>query len=114
MLYYNFSRLFKVKGIHRPFTYLISLGYSRGMATRMANNDCQRINLPMMLRICRDLNCTPNDILDFRPSANSALPKNHALHTLTKTELTNEIFEKMNTLPLEKILQIHDVIKSME
>lgn len=114
MLYYNFSRLLKMKGIHRPFSYLISLGYSRGMATRLANNDCHRINLSMMLRICRDLNCTPNDIFDFRPTANSALPKDHALHSLTKEAISNEVLEKINTLPVEKIQQIHDIIKNME
>ena len=103
-----------MKGIARPFSYFLSLGYSGNMATRMANNRVGQMNLAMLEKICRDLNCTPNDLIDFKPSTNSALPKDHALHSLTKTEITNEVFEKINTLPLEKIQQIHDVIKSME
>jgi hypothetical protein len=114
MLYFNFSRILKIKGIARPFSYFLSLGYSGNMATRLANNRVGQMNIAMLERICRDLNCTPNDIIDFRPSANSTLPKDHALHSLTKTEITNEVLEKINTLPLEKIQQIHDVIKSME
>lgn len=114
MLYFNFSRILKIKGIARPFSYLLSLGYSGNMATRMVNNRVGQMNIAMLERICRDLNCTPNDILDFKPSANSALPKDHALHTLTKTEMTNEVLEKINTLSVDKIQQIHDIIKNME
>ncbi|MGH2667000.1 helix-turn-helix domain-containing protein [Flavobacterium sp.] len=114
MLYFNFTRIFKIKGIHRPFSYLTSLGYSPGYATRIANNQVGQINTERMERFCRDFNCTPNDILDFRPQANAPLPESHALHTLTKTEITNEVLGKINTLPLDKIQQIHDIIKNME
>ena len=114
MLFFNFDRIFKLKGINRPFTYLTSIGYSSGYATKLANNRVEEINLVRLEKFCRDFNCTPNDILDFRPYQNDTLPSDHVLHTLTKKEISNEITSKINTLPIEKIQQIHDIIKNME
>ncbi|MCL9805758.1 helix-turn-helix transcriptional regulator [Flavobacterium amniphilum] len=103
-----------MKGIHRPFTHMTSLGYSGSFATKMTHNDVRQMNLDILEKICRDFNCTPNDLIDFKPSANSALPKDHALHSLTKTEVDNGLQEKINTLTADKIQQIHDIIKNME
>ncbi|TGD58067.1 helix-turn-helix domain-containing protein [Flavobacterium humi] len=114
MLYFNFARIFEIKGINRPFTYLVSLGYSKGYATRIANNQVTQVNAERLERFCRDFNCTPNDIFDYRPYSKKPLPEGHALLSLTKPEITNEVLVKINTLPLEKIQQIHDIIKNIE
>lgn len=114
MLYFNFIRVFKLKGIARPFTYLCNNGYSAGYATKLTNNRVQEINLERLEKFCKDFNCTPNDIFDFRPNTNDNLPKEHALHTLTKSEISSEIMGKINAMSAEKIQQIHDIIKNME
>ena len=114
MIYFNFVRIFKLKGIARPFSYLPKNGYSSGYATKLSNNTVQEINLERLEKFCRDFNCTPNDILDFRPDANDTLPKDHALHTLTKKEIDNELINKINALPADKIQQIHNILKEME
>ncbi len=114
MLFFNFARIFKLKGIHKPFTYLTNNGYSAGYATKLSNNRVHEINLERLEKFCQDFNCTPNDILDFRPYTNVVLPKDHALHTLTKKDISTEITAKINSLSLEKIQQIHDIIKNME
>lgn len=90
------------------------MGYSTGYATRLSRNEINQISLEYLERFCRDFNCTPNDIFDFRPNKNDNLPPDHALHSLTKKELTNEINEIINALPAEKIQQIHDIIKNMD
>ncbi|ESU26287.1 hypothetical protein FLJC2902T_27670 [Flavobacterium limnosediminis JC2902] len=114
MLFFNFARIFKLKGINRPFSYLTSIGYSANYATKLTKNRVMEINLVRLEKFCRDFNCTPNDILDFRPYQNDTIPNDHALHTLTKKEISNEITAKINALPIEKIQQIHDIIKNME
>jgi len=114
MLFFNFSRIFKLKGIDRPFTYLTARGYSATTATKLANNRVEEINLVRLEKFCRDFNCTPNDIIDFRQNTKDPLPKDHALHVLTKAEISNVILEKINALPMDKIQQIHDIIKNME
>lgn len=114
MLYFNFIRIFKLKGIAKPFSYLCNNGYSAGYATKLTNNRVEQINLERLEKFCKDFNCTPNDIFDFRPNSKDNLPKEHALHTLTKSEISNEIMGKINAMSAEKIQQIHDIIKNME
>ncbi|MGV9003461.1 helix-turn-helix domain-containing protein [Flavobacterium sp.] len=114
MLYFNFSRFFKLKGIVRPFSYLTKNGYSSGYATKITNNRVKEINLERLEKFCTDFNCTPNDVFDFRSNTNDNLPKDHALHTITKTEINNEVIDKINAMSAEKMQQIHDIIKNME
>jgi len=114
MIYFNFTRIFKIKGIAKPFSYLTNIGYSAGYATKLSNNRVQEINLDRLEKFCKDFNCTPNDILDFRPGSKDNLPKDHALHTLTKPEISDEIIGKINAMSADKIQQIHDIIKNME
>lgn len=114
MIFFNFSRIFKLKGITRPFSYLTNNGYSAGYATKLTNDRVQEINLDRLEKFCKDFNCTPNDILDFRPNSKDNLPTDHALHSLTKPEMNTEIVNKINSLPADKIQQIHDIIKNME
>ncbi|RTY86620.1 helix-turn-helix transcriptional regulator [Flavobacterium sp. GT3R68] len=114
MLFFNFARIFKLKGINRPFSYLTSIGYSGGYATKLANNRVHEINLDRLEKFCRDFNCTPNDILDFRLYVNDTIAEDHPLRSLTKQLISNEITEKINAMPVDKIQQIHDIIKNME
>ena len=114
MMYLNFSRIFKIKGIAKPFTYLTNNGYSGGYATKLTNNRIEQINIERLEKFCKDFNCTPNDIFDFRPNSKDNLSKDHALHTLTKPEISNEIIGKINAMSPDKIQQIHDIIKNME
>ena len=114
MIIFNSARIFQLKAIARPFSHLVSMGYSTGTATKYARNEVYAINLDRLEKFCRDFNCTPNDILDFRPNKNDTLPPDHALHSLTKKELSNEINVIINALPAEKIQQILDIIKNMD
>lgn len=74
----------------------------------------QEINLECLEKFYRDFNCTPNDIQDFKPSSKETISKDHALHTLTKKEIDNELINKINALPIDKIQQIHNILKEME
>ena len=42
MLTYNFTRLIKVRGIEKPFSYLVKAGYSGNFATKIAQNQAEQ------------------------------------------------------------------------
>jgi hypothetical protein len=79
----------------------------------LANNRIQELNINRLEKFCRDFNCTPNDIIDFRPDSNDSIPPDHALHSLTK-KAVDDIASKISNLPVEKIQLIHEMIKNME
>lgn len=113
-MYLNFARIFKLRGIRYPYSYLKTLGYSGGYATKLTNNRVTELNINRLEKFCQDFNCTPNDIADFRPNSKTNLPPDHILHTLTKQDLTQEIDALINALPVEKIHQLRDIIKNMD
>ena len=114
MLYLNFSRIFKLRGIRNPYAHLQKMGYSSGYATKLNNNRIVEMNMKRLEKFCIEFNCTPNDIIEFYPSKSAPLPKDHALNALVREELTQEIEELMNALPLEKIHQLRDISKNMD
>ncbi len=112
-MYLNFARILKLRGILHPFTYLQTIGYSGAYATKIANNRIQELNINRLEKLCRDFNCTPNDIIDFKPNPKDNIPPDHALHSLTKKEL-GDISEKIAKLPAEKIQLLYEMINNME
>lgn len=114
MMYFNFKRFFKLKGIARPFSHLRAMGYSDNYATKLANNHIYQINIARLEKFCHDFNCTPNDLIDFRPYTDRSIPENHALRTLTKNENPEVLMAKIFELSPDKIQQIHNIIENME
>jgi DNA-binding Xre family transcriptional regulator len=114
MMYLNFARIFKLRGIRYPYSYLKTLGYSGGYATKLTNNRVTELNINRLEKFCKDFNCTPNDIAEYRPNTKDAIPKDHALNALIREDLTQEIDALINALPVEKIHQLRDIIKNMD
>lgn len=111
MLHFNFTRLFKARGIDRPFSYLVKRGYSETFATRIVNNRIERLNLRDVERLCELLHCTPNDLLEWIPSQEQATDKNHALVSLKRTDTTVHLTQMLNAVPLDKLAEIETLIK---
>jgi len=85
---------------------------SNDVATRLANNKGASINLRHLTKVCETLHCTPNDLLDY--SDTKQLPKDHPLHSLKKDSSHIESFEKLKTLPLDKMDQLKAMLEELE
>jgi DNA-binding Xre family transcriptional regulator len=114
MLYLNFARIFKLRGIRFPHAQLKKMGYSGAYATKLGNNRIVEMNMQRLEKFCIDFNCTPNDIVQFLPNKSAPIPKDHALNQLIREDLTQEIDALINALPVEKIHQLRDIIKNMD
>ena len=114
MLYLNFARIFKLRGIRHPHAQLQKMGYSGAYATKLRNIRVAEMNMERLEKFCIDFNCTPNDIVEFHPSKSAPLPPEHALNALIREDLTQEIDALINALSVEKIHQLRDIIKNMD
>lgn len=110
MLTFNFARIFKARGIEKPFSYLVNAGYSDNFATRVANSKMERMNLKDMERLCVMLQCTPNDILEWIPDKKEAKPEKHPLATLRRTGSVTKLSQMLNAVPLDKLGDIETLI----
>lgn len=112
MLKYNFDRIFKARGIEKPFTFLKKAGFSDNFATKVKNNRVNRLDLDPMERLCIKLNCTPNDFLEWTPDKKNAVDNDHPLNIIKRSEKVVDITKTLNSVPLGKLEEIEKLIKA--
>ena len=111
MLYFNFTRLFKAKGIETPAKYLVQHGFSDKFATRVVRNDFRRLNLDDVQRLSELFLCTPNDLLQWIPEKSTSDPTTHPLAPLMRTEKVMDLTRTLNSVPFERLLEIEKLIQ---
>jgi len=111
MLSFNLPRILKIKGIDKPFSHFMNLGYSRGTASKMSQNTLNTFTPAKLERYCIEFNCTPNDLYEYKPSTKNPLHKDHPLMALVREEKTAEINALLHDLPMEKIRELAHLIK---
>ena len=110
MLTLNFSRIFKLRKIDRPFRFLVMLGLSENYASRIANSRVRNINVDQMERLCLIFNCTPNDLFDWTPDKKLSDPDSYSLADLWRKEKGEGMKELYQKLPLNKLIEIEALI----
>ena len=63
-------------------------------------------------RLCLLLNCTPNDLFDWREDGKTVVHDTHALRTLTKQK--NDIQTTLRELPLDKLEKLGEMLESLK
>ena len=114
MLYFNLPRLLRQKGIVKPFSYFLSLGYSRTTASKMATNQVISFTVSKLEQYCIEMNCTPNDLFDYHPNSSSNIGGDHPLNELIRDDVTNEINALLHNLPMKKIKELAALINNGE
>lgn len=110
MLAFNFTRIFKARGIEKPFTYLVKRGFSETFATRMVHNRVKRMNLDDVERFCELFQCTPNDLLEWIPG-DAEGNDTHPLLPLKRSDAAINITKMLSSVPLDKLADIENLIK---
>lgn len=109
MLEYNLQSIFKARGIDKPYSYLVHIGFTPHTATRLTTNSSLVLNLKHIEKLCLHLNCEPNDLLIWTPDKNTMLPDNHALQNLkANTEAIN--LELIRSLPFKQLKELADKV----
>ncbi len=110
MMYYNFKRIFKARGIERPFTFLQKAGFSDNFASKCHRNLIRRLELRELERLCYLLRCTPNDLIVWEPDDSLSLDKNHPLMEIRKPEKTVDMTKALSSVPLNQLEEIEQLI----
>jgi DNA-binding Xre family transcriptional regulator len=111
MLQYNFDRVFNVRGIERPFTFLRKAGFSEQFASRIKNNRVRRLNMAELERICLLLRCTPNDLMEWIPENNSEVSDKHPINKLVRKDHVTNLVRSLHEVPFERMEKIEKLIR---
>ncbi len=111
MLIYNFKRVFTARGIDKPRAFLINHGFPRGIATSIANNKADRFALKHLEKVCLLLNCTPNDLFEWKPDNKKQDSSDTALYALKKEQKGKGAEELLRGLPLSKLEELAKLLR---
>lgn len=114
MLYFNIKRLLDLRGIDKPYAFLVKNGFVSQTATNLVNNRVGHIKPAQMEKLCLLLHCTPNDLFDWQPDKNSRIADNHPLKSLVKEKNAPPISEIVKDVPVEKLAQLEALINSLK
>jgi len=89
MLTLNLTPVFSLRGIDKPFTYLVQNGFTRHSANILINSKNRIFRLDHIEKLCDLLLCEPNDILTWTPNPNLQYPDNYPLSKLKLQETAN-------------------------
>lgn len=110
MLKLNISRTLALKGIGLPFVYLQKNGFKRTKAYSLAHGQNQKVDLYDIEQLCLKLNCTPNDLLEWSPSAPEDDIAGHALQDLRRKGRAINLVKLVQGLPVEQMDEIEKII----
>ena len=111
MLKFNFTRIFKAKGITKPYTFLVKAGYSASFSTRLTNNKVRMLNLTDVEKLCVMLKCTPNDLLEWVPDQNhNSGGEGHPLSSLQRIGTDSQINRILFNIPVDRLAEIEQMI----
>ncbi len=110
MIIFNLNRLLRIKGVTKPYSYLMSIGYSSSTASQIARNQVRSFTLTSIEKMCTQLNCTPNDLFEYIPPSAQKLPDDHALNTLKREQNLEEINKLLSNLSMEKIRELSELV----
>jgi len=110
MLKLNLRRVFTLRGIDKPMKFMMEGGISRTTSNNLLNNLVNSINSKHLEILCEILNCEPNDLYEWMPSANTQNAENHPLKNLRRTKSAQKVSEMLRNIPLDKISRIESLL----
>ncbi len=110
MLYFSLNSLFKMRGIENPHATLIKAGIYSHSTSSLLNSEIRSMRFDHLEKLCNLLNCTPNDLLTWRPDANTPLPDSHALKQLQHKPEEENLYQTLKSLPLQELKNIAGLI----
>ena len=114
MFYFNLRRILDLRGIERPYTWLVANGFVPQTATRWAKNEIGCMRGEQIGRLCLLLNCTPNDLFEWRPNEDNTVPDGHALYALKRDEPTKSFAQMTHDIPADKMEKLREMLAELK
>lgn len=114
MLQLNLQPIFKLRGIEKPYTFLVKSGFTAHSANDIATGKMHVLKLAQIELLCKVLICEPNDLFVWTPDSNTVYNANHPLFNLLQKEATGSLKKALATLPLNELISVTNTITNKE
>jgi hypothetical protein len=103
MLAFNIEPVFKVRGIERPYSFLVKAGLSAHSATGILNGTTRTKRLDHVELLCKIPVCEPGDLLLWRGEAGEHIADNHPLNRLKARERAEDLQAALQQMPYREL-----------
>jgi hypothetical protein len=114
MLLFNPKRVFALRGIVRMSGFLVRLGFNYTQATKFLKAGKPTIKIKHIEQLCVALNCTPNDLFEWKAETNTVLPETHSLNRLQKAEKMQNLQQLVRDIPSDKLNLIASLLEELK
>lgn len=91
MITLNIPRIAMIKGVQRPYSFLVRHGFTPQTAKDLVAGRIKRLDLGHLERLCRIFQCEPNDLYDYKPGPDVPVVGKDHLAFLTKPKVEASI-----------------------
>ena len=106
--------MIEFRGIQKASGFLAKLGFTYSKAIRFLENKQSNIKLRDLEKFCIALNCTPNDLLEWKPDANTVVPETHALNALKNSGNSKSLQDLVKDIPAERLKLIENLLEELK
>jgi DNA-binding Xre family transcriptional regulator len=114
MLVFNLSRIMALRGIEKPFAFLVKRGFYRTIASNLLNNRANNIKIAHLEALCRALNCTPNDLFEWKAVENDVLNESHSLNSLKRSKPAPLLSQIVKDIPVDKLDRVEELLNQLK
>ena len=114
MLTFNPRRVFRLRGINNDLTFMMKNGFIRSTASNLLNGYTRYVKDEHLEKLCLLLHCTPNDLFDWTPAANTLTAEDHPLQTLKRGDAPKNIADIVKNIPLDKLDKVEALLQQLK
>lgn len=105
MIQLNVNRLLKMRGIKFGAVWLSERGLSYKQAIRAVKGTAKTVSLDLLLKLCVAFECTPNELLEYKPAPKQVLPYLTPLMRNKFTASPQELLAHLPQAEVERLLK---------
>ena len=114
MLTFSPKNIFLLRGIEKTTRFLVNLGMDYSTASRFLKSESQFVKIKDIEKLCIALNCSPNDLFEWKPDNKTILPETHSLNALNRGDKVQKLRQTMKDLPADKLIEIENLLEELK
>jgi len=103
MMTLNIQRIAKLRGVERPYTFLVRQGFTNHSAKKLLSGQVRRLDLVHLEKLCRVFLCEPHDLLDYTRSAKEVMASTDHLGFLAKPKMEGDMQAMMSRMTMKEV-----------
>lgn len=114
MLFFNIQRILDVRGIENHYRWLTHNGIVPQTATTWLKYEIGYVKAKHIELLCNRLNCTPNDLFEWREDTKTVLHDTHALRSLKRDATARSIADMTRAIPADKLEKLGELLLGLK